>query len=106
MPESTPGESYFLELGILPFNVIIKARRINYLHYLLSTDETESMSIFFLTQWPNPTRGDLGKQIKVDLEDFEIPINFDEIKSKLKEAFKSMVQVKAKEYALKILTEK
>ena len=106
VPESTPGEAFFLELGILPFNVIIKARRINYLHYLLSRDETEMVSIFFFTQWANPTRGDWSEQVKVDLKDFEIPINFDEIKSKSKEAFKRKVKIKAKEYALKILTEK
>ena len=106
VPESTPGESYFLELGIIPFNVIIKARRINYLYYLLSRDETEMMSIFFFTQWANQTKGDWSEQLKEDMKDFEIPINFDEIKSKSKEAFKSMVRIKAKEYALKILTEK
>ena len=38
VPESTPGEAYFLELGILPIEVIIKARRINYLYYLLTDD--------------------------------------------------------------------
>ena len=106
VPESTPGEAFFLELGILPFNVIIKARRINYLHYLLSRDKTEMMSIFFFTQWANPTRGDWSEQVKIDLEEFEIPINFEEIKSKSKEAFKRKVQIKAKEYALKKLTEK
>ena len=52
------------------------------------------------------SKGDWSEQLKEDMKDFEIPINFDEIKSKSKEAFKSMVQIKAKEYALKILTEK
>ena len=80
VPESTPGESYFLELGIIPFNVIIKARRINYLYYLLSRDETEMMSIFFFTQWANPTKGDWSEQLKEDMKDFEIPINFDEMR--------------------------
>ena len=41
VPFSTPGESYILELGILPLEIIIKARRINYLYYLLTRKETE-----------------------------------------------------------------
>ena len=36
VPGSTPVEAFFLELGIIPINVIIKARRLNYLYYLLS----------------------------------------------------------------------
>ena len=35
VPFSTPSEAYFLELGIISILVIIKKRRINYLHYLL-----------------------------------------------------------------------
>ena len=58
VPESTPGEAYHLELGILPISVLIKARRIKYLFYLLSRDETEMISTFFFTQWNNPCRGD------------------------------------------------
>ena len=35
VPFSTPSEAYFLELGIISIEAIIKKRRINYLHYLL-----------------------------------------------------------------------
>ena len=38
VPFSTPSEAFFLELGILPIGVIVKARRANYLHYLLKRD--------------------------------------------------------------------
>ena len=41
VPFSTPQESFYLELGILPIGVIVKARRINYLHYLITRKETE-----------------------------------------------------------------
>ena len=44
--------------------------------------------------------------VRQDLEDFEIPCDFKNIKSKSKDAFKRLVKIKAKEYALKILTAK
>ena len=106
VPDSTPGEAFYLEMGILPISVIIKARRINYLYYLLSRDESEMISSFFFTQWNNPCRGDWSDQIKIDLEDFGIDCNFDFIRSKSQWAFKNMVKNKAKEYALKKLTQK
>ena len=51
VPVSTPQEGFFLELGIIPIGVIIKARRINYLHYLVTRSETEMLSKFFIKQW-------------------------------------------------------
>ena len=39
VPITTPTESYYLEFGILPVNVILKTRRINYLHSLLKRDK-------------------------------------------------------------------
>ena len=34
VPSSSCVESLYLELGITPIHVILKARRVNYLHYL------------------------------------------------------------------------
>ena len=36
VPGSTPSEAFYLELGILPVGTIIKARRLNYLHTILT----------------------------------------------------------------------
>ena len=44
VPVSTPKEAFFLELGILPIGIIIKARRIIYFHYLVKTNESERSS--------------------------------------------------------------
>ena len=87
VPSSTPGESYHLELGLIPISVIIKARRLNYLHYLLSREKSEMLSIFFMTQWNNPTKGDWTEQVKVDLAEFELSCDFDQIRSKTKMTF-------------------
>ena len=102
-PSSIPNDALYLELGILPIGVIVKARRINYLHSLLSIDTNSMVCSFFITQLYNPTRGDWTEQVKKDLVDFDLPIDFDFIQSKSKEAFKKVVKVKAKEYALRKL---
>ena len=104
VPFTTPSEAFYLELGILPIGVIIKARRVNYLHYVLQRQENEMLYTFFMTQWHNETPGDWTQQIKIDLEDLKIPCDFEFIKSKSSCSFKSMVKIKAKEYALNILT--
>ena len=106
VPETTPEEAFFLELGILPIGIIIKARRVNYLHYLLTRDTSEMIAKFFYTQWNEPTRGDWCEQVKEDLADLDIPISFEFIKSKSKDSFKNLVKNKVKEYALTVLTKK
>ena len=57
-PISTPKEALYLELGVVPIGVLIQSRRINFLHYLLSRNESEMIKQFFTTQWFNPTSGD------------------------------------------------
>ena len=95
-----------MELGVLPVSVIIKARRISYLHTILTSENSGMLYSFFITQWNNPTQGDWTEQVKKDLMDFEIPCSFNEIKKKSKEAFKRLVKIRAKEYSLKTLKSK
>ena len=106
VPFSTPSEAFYLELGIIPIGVIIKARRVNYLHYILTREESEMLYTFFITQWHNETPGDWTQQIRIDLEDLKIPCDFEFLKSKSDFSFKAMVKIKAKEYALNILTDR
>ena len=106
VPKSTPIESFYLELGAIPIGVIIKARRVNYLHSILEKEQTGMVYSFFITQWNSPTKGDWTELVQKDLEDLEIPCSFEFIRSKSKEAFKSLVKAKAKEYAFKILQRK
>ena len=60
------------ELGILRIGTIIKARRINFLHYLLRRNETEMMYQIFSVQWNQPTKNDWAYFVKQDLIDFRI----------------------------------
>ena len=64
VPGSTPNEAFFLELGVLPVEAIVKARRINYLHSILQRDKESMFYTFFVTQCNNPTRGDWTLEIK------------------------------------------
>ena len=65
-PISTPKEALYLEIGVVPIGVLIQARRINYLYYLLSRNESEMVHQFFTTQWFNPTPGDWTETVQRD----------------------------------------
>ena len=88
VPVSTPQESFYLELGILPIGVIVKAHRINYHHYLLTRDPHEMLYKFFITPWYQPCRGDWTEEVQQNLKEFDIPCDFEDITTKSAEAFK------------------
>ena len=105
-PFSVPAEALYLELGIFNLETIIKARRLNYLHYLATRNTDEMLYKFFVTQWRHSTVGDWCIQTRLDLADFKIQEDLDWLKSKSKYAFKKLVKTKAKEYALNNFLEK
>ena len=47
-PDSTCIESLFLELGLIPINIILMARRVNQLHYFATLDKKEMLYNFFI----------------------------------------------------------
>ena len=102
---SVPTESLYLELGCLDIQTIIKARRINYLHTILTRDKG-MLANFFRVQWNYPSPGDWTEQVKVDLNDFGMEIDFEFIKSKSTEVFHKLVKRKAYEYAFFTFMEK
>ena len=71
-PASSCIESLYLELGLTPIHILVKARRINYLHYLVRLKETEMLSKVFYTQWKHPVKDDWTTQVQRDLEDLKI----------------------------------
>ena len=106
VPFSTPSEAYFLELGILSLETIIKKRRIIYFHYLVTRQDEEMLHSFFITQLYDPSPGDWTEQAKQDFEEFGISSDFDYLKSKSIESFKRIVKIKADMFELLRLTEK
>ena len=106
VPVSTPQEAYYLELGILPIGVIIKKRRLQYLHHLANREEKEMLHQFFITQWNKPSKGDWTETAKENMEEFGLQADLGFLKSKSKSSFKNILKKKAIEYAFEELTEK
>ena len=50
-PDSTCVEALYLELGLTPISVILKIRRVMFLHYLATQKEDEMLHKFFIKQW-------------------------------------------------------
>ena len=105
-PVSTPSEGIQLELGAMSINTIIKARRINFLHYLLNINENEMLSKVFQSQLINPVKQDWTEQVKEDLFELKIGLRFDEIKPKSKKSFIKYVKIKALEFEFESLMSK
>ena len=98
--ETTPKEAFYLEMGAVPVNILLKSRRVKYLHSILQRNNTGMLYNVFITQWNNPCKGDWTEQVKTDLVDLNIPCSFSFIKSKSKESFKKIVRIKTQELAL------
>ena len=96
-------ESLYLELGLIPIHIILKARRVNQLHYFSTLDEKEMAHKFFLSQWKYPVRDDWTLEAKENLKELDINLTLEEIKKKSKNSFKRLVKTKAKEYTLNYL---
>ena len=100
---SCPIEALYLEIGCIPISLIIKSRRLNYLHYLATRKETETLFKFFMAQWNHPAeRNEWTEQVRQDLEEFEIEEDLSWIKNKSEFSFKKIVKAKAKELTLEL----
>ena len=86
-PCSVTKEALYLELGLLNIGAIIKARRLNYLHYLVSRNPSEMLYKFFITQWKQGSKDDWTEQVKNDLADVGLPEDLELIKSKSNYSF-------------------
>ena len=93
----------YLELGRIPVRYIIMARRMNFLHYLLTLNNEELLSKFFMAQKEFPTKNDWVLTAIENLKHLEINLTFDEIRKKSKDQFKKEVKKHIKIASLKYL---
>ena len=100
---SCPIEALYLETGTIPFRFIIKARRLNYLHHILTRNHDEMISKIFYAQWENVTKNDWAEQIKDDLSEFGLSHNLAEIRSCKKSTFKNKIRKRSRELAFDYL---
>ena len=103
VPISTPKVALYLELGLIPLGIVIKARRIRYLHYLLQQGEEKMLGRFFKAQMNNPSKADWILTVRQDLTDFNIDDNMNAIKQLSKTQIKKIVKEKSVELAKKVL---
>ena len=67
-PTSACVESLYLELGLVPIGIIIKARRVNFYHYLVNLKNEEMLYKFFEAQLKNPCEEEIKKCIQKNSE--------------------------------------
>ena len=102
----TPLELLYLETGNIPIRFILKARRLNFLWYILNESEESLLRNCFNRQNENPSKGDWVLTVREDLRELGIKLDMEDIKNTGKEEFKSIVKNAVKqstlEYLLKI----
>ena len=99
----TPLETLYLETGCVPIRFILKSRRLNFLHYILSDKEDSLLSNVFRAQCDKPVKGDWVCTVKIDMEDLEMNLDFEQIKTFTKETFKRLVKEKVNKKAFEYL---
>ena len=87
-----PIEGIKLELGIYSIGTIIKARRVIFLHNVLSTSDNEMNQKVLMAQWNNPTKDDWTEQVKLDLKDFQIEADLIKITKKSQNYLRIMLK--------------
>ena len=101
-PASTPLESFYIECGIFPMRYILQARRFMYLWSLLQKKIDELVKKIFDAQVEFSHSDDFVSNIKNELKEFQIDLEFEVIakyrKDDFKKIMKNKIAVKTKEY--------
>ena len=105
-PVSSPQESLYLELGILPFRSILKQRRLNYLQYLCQRNPRTMLFQFFKAQWEDECARDRTEQVKKDLKDFKLTLSLEEITELSQAKYKRIIKERIMRYTFEYLKEK
>jgi hypothetical protein len=102
-PNSTPTAALYLETGTMTIGTIIKARRLNFLQYLVKLPKDEMLSRFFHCQWLESNQHDWTNQVRIDLEELDLPVDLEEIEKKSIFSWKNLIKKRAKEFELRKL---
>ena len=81
-PSKTSKEMLFLELWFIPLRLIIRNKRINFVHYILNQPSDSILNKVCVDQVKSPNRNDWIKLIEQDIEVLGIEPSYDEIKNK------------------------
>ena len=98
-----PIESLYLETGVVPLKIVVKSRRIMYLHHILSRKNNSLIKQFFQAQNNFPVKNDWSETVQKDLEDLNINMTLNDIKAMSKIKFKKYLKIKTRRFAFKEL---
>ena len=62
-PHTVPAAAIYLETGIMPLGIVIKQRRLIYLHNILQSNKNGMLHKVFTVQWHFPCQGDWTLQV-------------------------------------------
>ena len=91
----------YLELGILPFREIIRQRRLNFLHYILTQDKDSLIFKVFEKQNQENHKKDWVSRVVMDLEELQLNVTFVEIQQTSKIKWKNTVKTYIEEKTFK-----
>ena len=80
VPRTTPSVSFYLETGSLTFGMLIKMRRLKYLHYLINLPRPDMLQKVFIEQWRNPSKNDWTTVVQKDMVEFDLGQDWTKIK--------------------------
>ena len=104
--KSTPIPSLYLETGSIPVSIIIKGRRILYLHYLINQQKNTLISQMLNDQIQNPIKNDLFSVVKENIDELGLDhYSLEDIKVMKKETLKKLVKSACEDVAFKQLKE-
>ena len=101
-----PITSLYLVFGQTPARFEILKMRLLFLKYILEQPPESLIFRMLKLQLEKPTRGDWASSCRKDMENIDLKLTLEQIKSMKKEKYKSMVKEKVKEAALKYLINK
>ena len=103
LPSSTPSAALYLELGCMRVSTIIKARRLNYLHYLAKLNKSDMLYKFFWCQWLSEQKDDWVNVVRKDLKDFGICLELNQIEKYSSQRWKLYIKKSARKYEFREL---
>ena len=104
-PKSTPKEMLFLELGLQPLRDLIRQRRLNFLHYILTQGADSMIFKVFNKQSQNRQKKDWVTTVLKDLELVGLNVTFADIQAMNKTKWKNIVKLHIREKSLQNLQE-
>ena len=105
-PTSTPGAALYLETGTVPLSLIIKSKRVMFLHHILTRDRKALISQVLWAQIQQPCRGDWYCVVMEDMDTLKLNLTLEDMAGMSKHVLRNQVKKKLEVAALNLLNDK